>query len=447
MNKLVLKTQRVRQNSQEFLLGIFKMSDILSFTRYTEYTILGFDEEKDNKPITRDEVQRKLNHSKVEGIADFLINDPLAIFPTNLVVSVPNHVIDKIIDDDNGNIELHINEIVVSEIEKIKKNQKGDIYLSIIDGQHRIRGVEVAMERIRAEIKLNEKGVRETNEKKYSDEIIRLNKILKVLDNFELAVSFFIDPVLEYQAMVFSTINRTQTKVSPDLVYSLFGLTKRDSPQKTALNIVNVLNGKESSPFFKRIRLAGSGSKPARAFYKGGNPVLSQAMIVKSILFYISKDNREADVERHKSRDYIFDHPNNSLPFRIYYGLNKDEVILKILNSFFSAVRDVFVDENNKSYWEFSDADRRTPTNILQTRIGFEALLMILKNILIELKEEEKEKKQTYITYLEKAKDLNIADNNEPKIYPFANKTKNKFYNDIGKKIWEDKFIAKEEAQ
>lgn len=66
-----LKTIRVKQNSQEFLLGVFSIEDILKFTRYTEYTILGFDEENDNRPITRGEVQRKLNSSKVEEIADF----------------------------------------------------------------------------------------------------------------------------------------------------------------------------------------------------------------------------------------------------------------------------------------------------------------------------------------------------------------------------------------
>lgn len=58
-NIFCLKTQRVLQNNQEFLLGVFNIEDILKFTRYTEYTILGFDENDNNRPITRSEVQRK----------------------------------------------------------------------------------------------------------------------------------------------------------------------------------------------------------------------------------------------------------------------------------------------------------------------------------------------------------------------------------------------------
>ena len=68
---------------------------------------------------------------------------------------------------------------------------------------------------------------------------------------------------------------------------------------------------------------------------------------------------------------------------------------------------------------------------------------MILKNILLEIKEEEKDNVDIYITYLEKAKNLDIPDNNDPPKYPFANKTKNTFYNDLGVKIWGDNFQKK----
>ena len=104
-NNYELVTQRVIQNNQEFLLGVFSIEEILKFTRYTEYTILGFDEENDNKPITKDEVQRKLNPSKINSIVNFLLNDPLAIFPTNIVISIPNHVIEDIVEE---NDERHV---------------------------------------------------------------------------------------------------------------------------------------------------------------------------------------------------------------------------------------------------------------------------------------------------------------------------------------------------
>jgi DGQHR domain-containing protein len=264
---ITLHTQRVVQNSQEFLIGVFTISQVLKFTRYTEYTILGFD--KDNRPITKDEVQRKLNSSKVNQIVNFLLHDPMAIFPTNLVVSIPNHVIKEQIEVDSTerSVDIVLDELVFNEIEKLDKANNGDIYLSIIDGQHRIRGIEKTIHYLKEEMRLCTEMIRSSKEtEKYESKYKEFQTKLESIENIELPVTFFIDPVLEYQAMIFSTINRTQSRVSTDLVYSLFGLTKKDSPQKSILNIVNALNGSEYSPFFKRVRLAGSGTKEARAF-------------------------------------------------------------------------------------------------------------------------------------------------------------------------------------
>ena len=379
-NRIILKTKKVRQNNQEFLLGVFAIKDILKFTRYTEYTILGFDEENDNRPITKKEVQRKLSPSKVSQIADFLINDPQAIFPTNLVVAIPNHVIeDQIGDDEDEEIEIILNQKVFIEINKIDINSHGDIYLSVIDGQHRIKGIEEAIKKLKDEIRLTENMVRNAiNPKQYEEKLVKVRDKLNLLENIELPVTFFIDPVLEYQAMIFSTINRTQTKVPQDLVYSLFGLTSKDSPQKTALSIVNTLNGRADSPFYKRIRLAGSSSKVGQDFYKDGNPVLSQATMVKSILYLICKNGREAENERHESRKHFMKNPNKDLPFRKYYGDDNDEKIIKILYSFFKAVQETFINKENNSFWDFPIKRLRKPTNILQTTIGYQALLMIL---------------------------------------------------------------------
>lgn len=436
-NNFVLKTQRVEQNNQEFLLGIFSIKDILKFTRHTEYTILGFDEENDNKPITKKEIQRKLIPSKVNSIVDFLIHDPLAIFPTNLVISIPNHVIsEQMYDESTGWYEIHLEDKVYSEVEKIDSGKTGDIYLSIIDGQHRVRGIEKTINYLREEILLCEKMIRSSGDtKEYEKKLSELKLKLNSINGIQLPVSFFIDPVLEYQAMIFSTINRTQTKVPPDLVYSLFGLTKNDSPQKTALNIVNTLNGKENSPFYKRIRLAGSGTKEAQLFYKGGNPVLSQATFVKALLGMICTNTKEQDIARHKDRKYFISNQNKELPFRKYYGNDNDERIIRIIFSFFKAVKKVFVTES-KSLWEFEENNTRKPTNILQTTVGFLALLEILKLILKKIKEEDNDKIESYYNLLKPASKIDFIDNNEPKNYPFSNKTKTLIISDISDKIF-----------
>lgn len=436
-NNFILKTQRVEQNNQEFLLGIFCIKDILKFTRHTEYTILGFDEENDNKPITKKEVQRKLIPSKVNSIVDFLIHDPLAIFPTNLVISIPNHVIsEQMYDEVTGWYKIHLEDKVYSEVEKIDSGMTGDIYLSIIDGQHRVRGIEKTISYLKEEIILCEKMLRVSKKtKEYTKKLSELKLKLNSINEIQLPVSFFIDPVLEYQAMIFSTINRTQTKVPPDLVYSLFGLTKSDSPQKTALNIVNTLNGKENSPFHKRIRLAGSGTKEAKLFYKGGNPVLSQATFVRAVLNMICANTQEQDIARHKDRKYLLSNPNKELPFRKYYGSNNDERIIRIIFSFFKAVKKVFT-SGGISLWEFKENNTRKPTNILQTTVGFLALMEILKLSLKVINEEDNDRIESYYNLLKLAEDLDFIDNNEPKKYPFANKTKNIIIFDIRNKIF-----------
>lgn len=430
-----LLTQRVVQNSQEFLLGVFSIKEILRFTRYTEYTILGFNEFNDNRPITKDEVQRKLNPSKVNSIMNFLINDPLAIFPTNLVISVPNHVILEQKEDETTNIvTLILNNKVYNEIEKIETTGKGDIYLSIIDGQHRVRGIEKAISYLEEEITTYEKMVRSSDDKiKYEKLIENSRRKLKNLKEIEMPVTFFIDPVLEYQAMIFSTINRTQTRVPPNLVYSLFGLTKGDSPQKTVLNVVNILNGRENSPFYKRIKLAGSGSKEAREFFKYGNPVLSQATVIKSVLKLICENNQEEENARHVPRKYFLKNPDSNLVLRKYYGSDNDEKIVKILFAYFTSIKKVFLDEKGLSIWSFDEPSSTKPKNIFHTTVGFYALIDIMVGIIKELSNDDNEKIESYSIYLKRATHLNIKDISR---YPFNNRGKKFLYLDMSLTIW-----------
>ena len=263
MENNIIKGIEVQQNTLQFILSIFSIEDILRLTKYTKRLIVGYDE--NNIPIYNDNIQRNVENSRVEKIADFLINDPQAIFPTNIVLGIPSNMIDSQTYD-TGNVELTIKQTVFDELKKAD----GDVYITIIDGQHRIRGVEVAIERLQKELsKLKEDSLAE---KKY------IEKRLLELKNIQLIVSFFIDPSLEFQAMIFSTINRTQKRVSQNLVYSLFGLDENDTPQKVALEIVLALNGHEKSPFYKRIMLYGG------TYSKNEIPPLSQSTMVKSIV-------------------------------------------------------------------------------------------------------------------------------------------------------------------
>lgn len=181
--------------------------------------------------------------------------------------------------------------------------------------------------------------------------------------------------------------------------------------------------------------MAGSGTKEAKAFYREGNPVLSQATVVQAILAMICLNKKEEEIGRHKKREYFLENPDRSLAFRKYYGRNEDTRIIRIIYSYFTAVKNTFK-FNENSLWEFEMGDTRKPTNILQTTIGFIALLEILKVMLRNIKEEDNDKIETYENLLKLARSLDFVDDNNPKKYPFANKTKNLLYNDIGSKIW-----------
>ena len=77
-----------------------------------------------------------------------LINDPDATFPTNLVLHIPMEIIKE--NKKNGNfVEIELDNKVFKEI----KEESGDVYITIIDGQHRIRGIELAISNLKGKIK------------------------------------------------------------------------------------------------------------------------------------------------------------------------------------------------------------------------------------------------------------------------------------------------------
>lgn len=382
MEKIGIKGFPVCQNGQDFIIGKASIAEVLKYTRYTERVIMGFDE--DGFPIYNNQVQRKVERSRVSKIADFLINDPEATFPTNIVLNVPASVIAEQ-RNVNGQIEITLDNIVVEQIIDAKKgNKDADVYVTIIDGQHRICGIEEAIARLEAIIEKNHA----------SCNIERLHDLL----NIELVVSFFIDKSLEYQAMIFSTINRTQKRVSQDLVSSLFGLTSEDSPYKTALEVVLALNAHPKSPFYKRIKLYGG-----EYSRKTTSPPLSQATMIKNIVALISESLREAENDRFRKRkDLLKQNGRKNLPFRKYYAENKDYLISDCLFYFFNSVK-----KNLGVFWNYDGTSK--PQNILQSTVGFEALIHIMSDILL-VNELSSFSKETFDKYIIRLQDIHFDD-------------------------------------
>ena len=392
----------VSQNGQDFIIGKAKIEEVLQYTMYTERLIVAYDDET---PIYNNHVQRKIDKSRVEKIADFLIYDETATFPTNVVLGIPQNMIESQSLSNEGIINLVFKDKVVEEVVKAKcGDTDADIYVSIIDGQHRIRGIEVAIDRLRTMI-----------DKSGDDKVQYWQDKLTNLLNIELVVSCFVDKTLEYQAMIFSTINRTQQRVSQNLVYSLFGLSTADSPYKTALEIVLALNGHPKSPFYKRIKLYGGN------YNKTDSPPLSQATMVKSIVALISTSLRESENDKYRERKELRTWKSSkSLPFRLFYANDEDSKIADCMFFFFSSIRNAFPNQ-----WNYNGQSK--PTNILQSTVGYEALMKILVDIL-DRAEFKQFSEGCFGCYIDKIKGLDVENTMH---FPMSTSGKKIFYNSM----------------
>lgn len=417
----IIKGFPVIQNQQDFIISKFKISQIFKFTRYTKRILNGFDE--DGQPIYNGEIQREVENSRVKKIADFLIEDPESTFPTNIVLHIPEEAIDER-KQENDLVEITLKIKVFSEI---SKKEDGHVFITIIDGQHRIRGIEIALERIVEEVNELTKITETSENEKLLKKLKERRQRLKDLRNIELVVSFFIDKTIEYQAMIFSTINRTQKRVSQSLVYDLFGLDTGDTPHKTALQIIISLNNHPKSPFYHRIKFYGGN-------YSGEvSPPLTQASVAKAIVNLISENLRESERDRNRERDELKKRSEGSkkfLPFRKFYAADKDNYISDAFFYFFTDVKEVFKNDSI-SLWDFDNSNQ--PTNILHTTVGFDALLKIMVDIFNYEEIRPPFNNKSFNQFVTKIGDINVLDTSK---YTFNNRGKQIFYLEMSLSVW-----------
>lgn len=345
-NILRIPCQKVTQNNVDFLVGKIKAKTLVGLSTVTTRTIVSFND--DGMPMYNKSIQRKPTPLRVDSIKEYLINDEFACFPSSILLSVPTGLMyDEIADVENPVLSIDINKIDLMSADS-------PVYLQIFDGQHRFRGMQEAL-----------------RELEYDGEREKLDK----LREFEFLVSFFIEAEIEFQAMIFSTINRTPVKASQDLVFDLFGLTKKDSPQKSALAIALQINGTKIvegapnviAPFYKRIRLL---AKKA----KGEFSPISQGMFIKTLVTLISPTLKKSEEERNYERDDLKPGGSERTIFRDFYATGSDNLIFTTFLNYFTAVKIVCVDDKGNSWWEPSE----TIDNPLQRTIGFLALVDLL---------------------------------------------------------------------
>lgn len=206
---------------------------------------------------------------------------------------------------------------IIMDKDKFYFKEEAVEQFSIIDGQHRLY------------------GIMESNKR---DSLV-----------LPCVIMFNTEPYED--ALIFITINGKQVRVPSSIIYELFEISPGRSLEKTLHNIAKSFNDDEDSPFVNSIKMLG---------YKMDNQdyaPITQSSFVTPL------------------KDLILKNP----VFKELFKNEKDDVIYKILLNYFSAVKEVFVNDwgNKKS--------------ILQKSVGFKALVMFLDKVLIPIAKEKKD--------------------------------------------------------
>lgn len=306
-------------------------------------------------------IQRKISPKRIEEIGDY-VKTMDATFPTSIILHI-NSLTKSIdgkpledfdvdyVEENMDKIEEVENIIFAEDVRKLRIRESEKI-ARILDGQHRIEGLRHGFE----------------------------NASPENIPNFELNVTIFVDLDIDDQAQVFSVINKAQTKVNKSLVYDLYEYARHRSPQKTAHDIVRLLNKMPDSPFFRKIKILGTA--------ESNKETIAQATFVELILAYISREPmKDRDVLKRKvvfgkSKLELLQDPNQiqKLIFRNLFIREKDEVILNTIWNYFKVVQDKWPNS-----W-----DGNTEGNILNKSTGVISLMKFLRPAVNKVDEYER---------------------------------------------------------
>lgn len=367
MQTIKFQCLKVTQPIGVFYIGVMNHEDLIKIT-YVDIRRLDTGTEQREVEVYTG-IQRELSKNRVKEIAKY-VNMVDATFPTGVIIHVnPEDVISY--DEDSGVMELPFSDSIAK----------------VLDGQHRIAGLE-----------------------EYS----------KGDESFQIAVTIFIGMELEDQAIVFATINKTQTKVNKSLVADLFEFATHRSPHKTAHNIIRALNQKEGSPFKDKIKILGTAQDKSKES-------ITQATFAEALMKLYSKDlMTDRDIfKRGKTPSKYEGKELQARPLRNLFIDGQDATIAKIIWEFFSAVEE-----------RWPDAWREVaPNMILNKSTGFIALMKLFKDIYSrEAHNGEIVLKEKYLEYLKKSK-LESNDFNRDNFLPGGGGQAallSSFRNDIG---------------
>lgn len=193
-------------------------------------------------------------------------------------------------------------------------------------------------------------------------------------DDFEINVSIFVDIDVSTEAYLFSTVNLAQTKVNKSLVYDLFELATKKSPQKLCHEIAVALDKDPHSPFHNRIKRLGS----AQPHNLPGS--ITQAAFVQALIKYLSANPmKDRDLYLRGKTPHLHDGDTNKQIFRELMIAGKDYDLIDILWDYFKTV-------SNRWPMAWNSQDKGI---ILSKTNGFMALMRYLKDAYIFLRKEK----------------------------------------------------------
>jgi DGQHR domain-containing protein len=312
----------VSQPVGNFFIGVMRADHLFSICRF-DYRRMQYK----NGYVDFLGIQRELNKKRIADIKQY-VKTTDACFPTSIVISIDEKCarvdeteivgakilrLFEYIDDQDPELSIKLEEVA-----------------SIIDGQHRLKGLEEAN-----------------------------------TSDFEVPVSIFVGPDDATEATIFSTVNLAQTKVNKSLVYDLFSIATSRSPEKTCHEIVVALDRMVESPFQDRIKRLGVATEGRFG------ETLSQATVVKGILPYITND---PVADRDRGKRFGFWDPSLARDFhkRIFYEFfrrNEDVKILNNLLNYFNAVK-----ERWPTAWATSGAG-----NIINRTNGYNGFIRFMR--------------------------------------------------------------------
>jgi len=294
-----------------FYIGVMGHSDLITIS-YADIRRLENGSEMRDVEIYSG-IQRELSPNRAKEIGKY-VNMVDATFPTSIILHI---------DQANAYFEEETSTLRLPFKDNVAK---------VLDGQHRIAGLE--------------HYTRSDNE-------------------FQVNVTIFVGMELEDQAIVFATINKTQTKVNKSLVADLFAFAEKRSPQKTSHNIVRALNEKQGSPFFGKIKILGTANDKEKE-------TITQATFSEALMKYLSKDvMTDRDLyKRGKTPEKFTGNDLIQRPLRNLFIEEGDSTIAKIIWNYFEAVSDKW-----PNAWNLVEAEM-----ILNKSTGFLALMKFFKD-------------------------------------------------------------------